>query len=404
LVTVGNTRAHRMWIWGVFDSLCSKGECNGTLHQFFLILRWSLYWLWMGVWPDRHWNSNEVYSPDSPEGQKAGTLLAAGYFGVLWAIMGDLDYMAAILNLPRFSSSTSPCALCQCSSTGDFSWTDNRPTAPWIASCWTAGSWLSWENKSNCPLFTLPGVTALSVCLDYMHCKYLGMDQYMFGSVLWLLVHYVLQYGDAQFNLGVLWDEIKTYYKQHKTPCRFKYLNRLTMFTRKNKAHKLRGKAAEVKHFGEVLLWLWQKHMNPALLLHKRILLMLKLNVQMETILALNKTSFALPAAEAHQFKQYAFDMAQLNNQIAEHFFEDGLPHLFQVTSKLHMVLHCALVAEHMNPRLVWCFSGEDMMKHVQTLASSCVKGLQGHAASIKMVSHYRLGLHLQNKGVIDPL
>jgi hypothetical protein len=41
---------------------------------------------------------------------------------------------------------------------------------------------------------------------------------------------------------------------------------------------------------------------------------------------------------------------------------EEEEAHLFQVTSKTHMALHCALLSKHINPRVVWCFSGEDMM------------------------------------------
>ena len=140
--------------------------------------------------------------------------------------------------------------------------------------------------------------------------------------------------------------------------------------------------------------------MNPNILIHTRIALLLKLNVQMETILAAAKFDFAVCVSDAQVFKQCAFDMAQLNIQIADHFLEEGDAFLFQMTTKMHMVLHCALLAEFINPRTVRRFPGEDMMKHIQVLASSCVKGLQGYGAVNKMVSHYRLGLHLQISGV----
>ena len=380
--------------------MSKKNEIDGTLHQFFLILKWSLEWLWKGQWPDKPFNSNRPYPAGSAEKKKALSPLAGGYFGVLWGILGDLDYMASVLGLPHYGNASNPCALCRCSSVGPNTWTDNRSTAGWIGSCWTATDWLQWPSKSKNPLFTLPGVTCLTVCLDYMHCKYLGMDQYIFGSVLFLLVNYVLTIGTPQENLCVLWDEIKGFYKQHKVPCRFKYLNRLSMFTRRNKTHKLRGKAAEIKHFAQVMAWLWERHMNPAIILHKRILLMLKKNSQMEQLLNTYKDSSALPDAEAMLFRQHAFDLAQLNNQISEHFMEEEEAHLFQVISKTHMALHCALLSKHINPRVVWCFSGEDMMKHIQTLAVSCVKGVQGPKAVNKMVQHYRLGFHLLTQQV----
>ena len=94
--------------------------------------------------------------------------------------------------------------------------------------------------------------------------------------------------------------------------------------------------------------------MNPAITLHKQILVMLKKkNHQMEELLNTYKESFALPDAEAMLFRQHAFDLAQLNNQISEHFMEEEEAHLFQVTSKTQMVLHSALLSKHINPRVV---------------------------------------------------
>ena len=86
--------------------------------------------------------------------------------------------------------------------------------------------------------------------------------------------------------------------------------------------------------------------------------------------------------------------MAQLQTAIAAHFMEQG-QQLYDITSKTHMVLHCAMLSKHISPRVSWCFSGEDNMKVTQTLAKSCVRGLTGSAAQVKMAQHYRLGLHL---------
>ena len=154
-----------------------------TMDMFFAVLRRSLYWLWRGQWPDRDW-TGQMYDPDSAAGSKALSFLADGHFGLLWAIMGDLDYFAAILGLPGFIASSGPCALRRCTGIGPNTWTDSRPTAPWMEECWTSRDWLLWEGRSRNPLFTLPGVTALTVALDYMHSKYLGIGQHMFGSTL----------------------------------------------------------------------------------------------------------------------------------------------------------------------------------------------------------------------------
>ena len=58
LISTGSTRETMMWVWGVFNRLCIKDAAEGTMDTFFRILRWSFYWLYMGVWPDRPWNSD----------------------------------------------------------------------------------------------------------------------------------------------------------------------------------------------------------------------------------------------------------------------------------------------------------------------------------------------------------
>lgn len=49
-------------------------------------------------------------------------------------------------------------------------------------------NWRLYPNRSRCKLFEdIPGSTALLCSLDFMHNKYLGCDQYCFGSVMLLL-------------------------------------------------------------------------------------------------------------------------------------------------------------------------------------------------------------------------
>lgn len=308
--------------------------------------------------------------------------------------MGDLDYMAGVLGLPRWSSGQGPCALCQCTANGPLSYTNFQPTAPWIATCWSPAAWLAWPLRCTNPLFDLPGVTALTVALDYMHTKYLGSDQYMFASVLVLLVYYILP-GSPQENLDECWNFIQEFYRQNATPHRYQYLNKLSMFVRKSGYVKLRGKAAEVKDLGPALLALWTSKMNAHIEIHKCIKMMLKLNVQMETILKDYKGSYTLPEHVAMQFKAAAFGMAQFTTKAAEHFLGSNFK-LFDVTSKLHMVMHVAILSHYVSPRLTWCFMGEDMMKHYASLAASCVKGNSGPMASRKAIVKLRLAMHLR--------
>ncbi|CAJ1377389.1 unnamed protein product [Effrenium voratum] len=157
---------------------------------------------------------------------------------------------------------------------------------------------------------------------------------------------------------------------------------------------KLRGKAAEVRHFGAALHALWNAHMNPHLILHRRINLMLQLNCQLENMITEYKDDFAFPPGPAEDFENTCTTMLQLQTQVAEHFLEEGIAY-FDVTSKCHMLQELAILARHINPRLIWVFCGEDMMQKMQQVAQSCTRGNTPGQTNLKMARHYRLGLHV---------
>ena len=330
---------------------------------------------------------------------KAGQLLAGGYFGVLWAIQGDLEFLANVIDIPRWSLKSGPCCLCRCTGGGPLSWANFTPKANWLKTLWTTTSWKAWPGKSKNLLFSLPGVAIMSIALDYMHVKYLGLDQYMFGSVLSLLCHFVLQ-GSPVENLHRVWTFIQSYYQSHSVEVRYRYLNKLTMFVRKKKCPKLRGKACEIKYFGDVLLALWKKYMNGAIKVHQQVLLMLRLNCKLESLISEHKHEVTFPGPAAKEFQEAAFHMCSLQQVVANHFEEDGHS-LFATTSKNHMLLHIAMLSKDINPRICWCFTGEDMMHKCQVLLQACVRGNRNPQATVKAATHYRLGLHflLDKKG-----
>ena len=343
--------------------------------------------------------SRARYDPLTPEGIKAGSFLAGGFRACLWALMGDLDYFASVFGLPRWNLAVGPCSLCRCNKAGEFAFTNFAENAPWVDTCWTVAKWFEWVNRSMHIIFSVPGVSVLSVMLDYMHLKYLGSDQYQFASVFALLVHRVMP-GTPQENLDSCWAFIQDFYRQHGTNYRYQYLNKLTMFMRKNGYVKLRGKAGEIKDLGPALLALWEakiKDLIPPeqLDIHRVIALMLKLNVKMEEILTEHKHLNALPKSEAKTFTAAAFGMAQCMHEAAEHYLTDDIK-MFDITAKLHMIMHCALLAEHINPRLVWCFTGEDMMKQYSTLVGASAKGTPGTLVARKCIIKLRLAMHLQ--------
>ena len=204
--------------------------------------------------------------------------------------------------------------------------------------------------------------------------------------------------GSPEENLQFCWHFIQSFYQQHKVEVRYRYLNKLTMFVRKKKSPKLRGKASEIKYFGIVLQALWSKFMNKSISLHEKILLMLNLNCKLEALINEHKTEVKFPGPAAKEFQDAAFAMSALQQVCANHFKADDID-LFTTTSKNHMLCHIAMMSQHINPRICWCFTGEDMMHKTQVLLKACVRGLKSPQATVKAVDHYRLGLHsLLNK------
>ena len=206
---------------------------------------------------------------------------------------------------------------------------------------------------------------------------------YAFTSYLW------------PHSLKIVWQRMQQLYQDLGIVERYRYFNRITMFKKQSGAVKLRGKAAEVKNVGLVVLNLWQQYHNGAVEVHRMVLAMLKMNVKMESILADHKHENHFSPMAAEQFQAAAFQMGHLNHLIANHFEkEEGVPNVCNMTAKLHMVMHCAQYSGALNPRLVWCFSGEDYMRFMKTLGQQCCKGLQPQDVCTKMVQHWRLGMH----------
>ena len=91
--------------------------------------------------------------------------------------------------------------------------------------------------------------------------------------------------GTPEQNLAAVWSRILQQYEVQKTSNRF-WSMKLTMFSDKGGC-KLKGTAAEIRHFGEVLHPVWVSFMDSNKSIHRHLELCLRLGVQMETILDL---------------------------------------------------------------------------------------------------------------------
>ena len=253
--------------------------------------------------------------------------------------------------------------------------------------------WLAWPERPQCAIFS-NGMTALTVAYDYMHCKYLGLDPLFMGSILQLLTVHMLP-GTPLENLQVCWKHLLDSYKTLGIQERYRGMRKLTLFQRKKQPPKLKGRASQIAALAEPLLQLWQMYMNEELAVHQKIRTLLKLNVALEKMMKQFQGALAFPEAEGNLFIKYSFALCQLHLELGHHFKDEELP-LFPSLPKMHMLLHACKLCKIINPRLTWCFRGEDLQKISRNLAASSARGLQGPKVCVKMAAKLRVAWHLR--------
>ena len=130
----------------------------------------------------------------------------------------------------------------------------------------------------------------------------------------------------------------------------------------------------------------------------------LQKNLELDTLLDTYPTTaghWSLPQHKAKEFKETMFTVGQLHVQLRDLFKAKGIK-AFNMTAKSHMLMHIALLSEHVHPTLGWCFQSEGFMRVVQRLLQSCVRGNTAVQAMGKATIHYNLGKLLQYKKAWD--
>ena len=392
------------YIYSVFKRIVSKNIGQNTFDAVWRVISWSFLALYEGVWPAFD-PSGVRYSANSVEGRRAGTPLApmpnGNLFGMLWILKSDLDWAYDRLGLANYRAvRQGPCVFCPCNSVNMF-WSDLRERhAPWVDNVYTTVTWLA-RNPNRIALFNLPGVTALNYMCDVMHCKHLGTDMYFAASVLWALCYIVLPRTPSQ-NLEHVMGLVRAW-KGATVGCAKTYNNvKLSMFTNPDKPRddypKLKGRAWEIRNFMKPLLHVWKECMDPTVIWHKHITAGLKRAIEIEDVLDRNPRVAKLPDAEAQAYKTHVFAFLAHFTWLAQYFI--SLPvgerlRLFDVTIKGHYMAHSALTCHHQNPRMGWCYMGEDYMKIMKSLMQSCVRGNAPQNATLKMLTKLRLAFRI---------
>jgi hypothetical protein len=269
-------------------------------------------------------------------------------------------------------------------------WRDNRPDAAWLATIWSVLDWQHAGKRYN-PLFEMAGVSVHTCSPDWMHIKHLGTDKVILGSILYALVNYVMD-GSPEENLAMIWGRIGEIYKERRTHDRYGAL-KMTMFTSKS-SPKLKGKAAEVKNLAPVLYSVWNEQSDPNVENHRKMGLLLRLSIRLDDIVDNTAGLYKLPADDAAELVSTCHTFLCVWRDVEELFLHHDYA-LFHMTVKAHFLMHSCLQSVYMHPRMVWCYSGEDLMGKVRPLIRSSSRGCKIWQVSNKVLRKYLLALHM---------
>ena len=305
-----------------------------------------------------------------------------------------LDYFAKTFQLGSPNSGT-PCIKCRCNAR-DVPWTEFHPeNAAWLAHEWAPRAW-ALAHPEKPVIFDLSGVDVHTIAPDWMHCKHLGCDQYAYGSILWLLTHRIGPAPTPEANMDIMWKQIVEEYKQHGIKGGYSEI-RLSMFTPTAAATRarfpcLKGKAAEVKSLAKPLLSLWGRYMDHGSKQHRTVRILLTTSVKMEHMMETHKSYFRIPSDDAKIFKDTVYQYVAATSSLGS-FYHPRSEWLFHFTIKCHYMLHIARSCHEINPRVGWCYQGEDMMNKTKTLVQSCARGTPTHTLISKLMKKYTIGL-----------
>ena len=164
----------------------------------------------------------------------------------------------------------------------------------------------------------------------------------------------------------------------------------------RKKYPKLKVKAAESVACIVAFLHLWQQKMDHTNKAHVWIKLSLQASADMDIILKRHSAEWKLTPEVHSDFmtctKTYSVCMVALQN----HYWNQENRKLFQAdTFKGHWMLHSAELAQYINPRWTWCYSGESFMSSCKVLMQACLKG-RGMLSSLhKFIERYNIALSM---------
>ena len=140
---------------------------------------------------------------------------------------------------------------------------------------------------------------------------------------------------------------------------------------------------------------------------YRAIALLVTMFIRMDEILNQHPSHVypRLPREAADSFKEACFSSMALLNMIAAYYMTNIVyvnkepVQLFDVTIKARCMVHIALTAGVLNPRLSICYGGEDYVGRMKKIVIASVRGAKGSLVGTKVLDRLFLAWHLANRG-----
>ena len=197
--------------------------------------------------------------------------------------------------------------------------------------------------------------------------------------------------GTPEENLAALWVPISEAYSRGGATARFGSL-RVSMYSKPMEFAHLKGKASELRHFGPALLAAFDSQYDREDRTQRQMRLGLQYSIRIEEILDENADAWRLSDEAAALLQTTIQNFLTIQTALGRHFQAQGLL-LFHTTIKSHYLLHIGLNSARLNPRLSWCYSGEDMMQRVRKLIQGAQGGTPPDRIVGKVMDKYAMAL-----------
>ena len=360
LLGSGTTKTTKFLMTAIKKSLVTPA----TFEAIAQILSWSFNVLLGGLEPA----TDEKGGSTNNDGTE---FLADGWKAVLTQIRGDWEFFTAVMGFPHWKSLDRICWLCR--AVGDnnhnlrYSRSDRR--APWRRTRLTHEAFLAELRSLDLPLspwfqFVL-GLRSECVMIDVLHCADLGVFAHLVANIF-IEVLFLNIWGTTQGeNIAGLEALMKRHYKEQKVKNQFRGKLTLKRIRTADGWPKLKAQAATVRSLAPFCVYLAQTYLD-----NRRIHLCTMMHRFYELLDSEPLWMSDLAKDELYELGQTFCD---LYSTLAAASFDDHIK-AWKSTPKLHMFLHLCQWQAAMwgNPRGAWCYSDEDFVGRMVSVAQSC--------------------------------